>query len=326
MDDSYTDPVIDQRDALRYGFDWRALSQMVGLGAFNRLRRGSYQIGGPLLRSEDQHRLLVKAAARRFRGTGSLAVSHNSAAVLWGLPTWGVDLSRVHVTRPARSGCSSSTEVVPHRSTLTDDELTEIDGISVTTLARTVLDIARYHGFERGVVAADAALGMGLDRDELTAVVGRAAGRRSAGAANRVIDFADGRSESVGESRSRVALAVLGLPDPELQHSVFDAVGDLLARVDFWWEQFGVVGEFDGMTKYGLEGDPGEVLAREKEREDRLRELGLLIVRWTWSDLREPEKIVARILRAIARAGHPDWIPSPRSGLLIPGTARTGRR
>jgi very-short-patch-repair endonuclease len=76
--------------------------------------------------------------------------------------------------------------------------------------------------------------------------------------------------------------------------------------VDFLWRDWKVVGEFDGKLKYGRElregEDPGEAVFREKIREDRLRELGYIVVRWVWDDLRQPERLAARIRRAFQLA------------------------
>jgi hypothetical protein len=108
-------------------------------------------------------------------------------------------------------------------------------------------------------------------------------GRRRAGLA---LTIADGMSGSPGESVSRVGIHILGLPSPELQHEFVDAEGSMF--VDFWWPQLGLAGEFDGYGKYLREELRGgrtiaEVLIAEKRREDRLRRLGLTVVRWDWA-------------------------------------------
>ena len=107
----------------------------------------------------------------------------------------------------------------------------------------------------------------------------------------RVLQFLDGRAESPGESRSRVALSRWGtLPNPELQPSIFDEKGRFLARVDFLFPELGVIGEFDGEGKYRRKELRGtrtadDVVIAEKIREDALRALGWIVVRWTWPEL-----------------------------------------
>ena len=116
-------------------------------------------------------------------------------------------------------------------------------------------------------------------------------------AARRVIAFADGRSESVGESRSRVAIAAAGLPPPELQWPV--RLADGTAYTDFAWPELRTVGEFDGRVKYGRllrpGQQPGDVVHAEKLREDAVRAQDWEMVRWTWADLTTFDATAARI-------------------------------
>lgn len=102
--------------------------------------------------------------------------------------------------------------------------------------------------------------------------------------------FADGRSESAGESLSRARIHLLGFEVPDLQHRVLDASGREQARVDFWWKAVTLAGEFDGFQKYSsTQASPGEswrrVLEREKRREDAIRRTGAGVMRWLWRDL-----------------------------------------
>jgi hypothetical protein len=183
---------------------------------------------------------------------------------------------------------------------LEPDEVVCLDGVMVTSVARTVVDLARAAPFESAVVTGDAAVALGLTSSaELVEMVRRSSHRPGAARARRVIAFLDGRSESVGESRSRVALARAGLPAPLLQWEVRAADRGLVARVDFGWPEHKLVGEFDGRVKYGrlLKPDqhPGDVVFAEKLREDELRAGGLTVIRWTWRDLDAFEQVAARM-------------------------------
>ena len=137
--------------------------------------------------------------------------------------------------------------------------------------------------------------------------------------ARRVVGFLDWRSESAGESVSRVRMLedrvrMLedGLPIPDLQREIFGPDGRLLARVDFLWDEQHTIGEFDGKIKYGRLLQPGQsiekVVFEEKVREDALRDLGWQVVRWLWRDLYRPGVLRDRVLRAFARSGG-DLIP-----------------
>lgn len=128
----------------------------------------------------------------------------------------------------------------------------------------------------------------------------RAAVRRC----ERAWGFADGRSESAGESYSRALIHELDFAPPSsLQQRHVDATGREVARTDFWWASVGVAGEFDGLGKYDLPLHHGDEAARratirrEKEREVALQSVTRGVAHWTWADLRQPEWL-ARILTA----------------------------
>jgi len=86
---------------------------------------------------------------------------------------------------------------------------------------------------------------------------------------------------------------------------VHDESGRLVGRCDFGWVRFRTLGEFDGRVKYGRllrQGEEaGDAVFREKVREDDLRDLGNEVVRWVDADLRAPERLSERVLRAFAR-------------------------
>jgi hypothetical protein len=185
-----------------------------------------------------------------------------------------------------------------------------LDGIAVTSLVRTVLDLARTVPMDQAVAAGDRALTVGLsplDLDRRLVTMEHWPGVRRA---RRVVGFLDWRSESAGESVSRVRMLEDGLPIPDLQREIFGPDGRLLARVDFCWDEQHTIGEFDGKIKYGRLLQPGQsiekVVFEEKVREDALRDLGWQVVRWIWRDLHRHGVVRDRVLRAFARsAGGP---------------------
>ena len=117
------------------------------------------------------------------------------------------------------------------------------------------------------------------------------------------MQFADGRSESVGESRSRVILDRWKLAPSALQFEVRSADGGLVGRTDFAWEEQRLLGEFDGRVKYGRllrpGQEPGDAVFEEKRREDAVRDEGWGVVRWVWSDLARPDRLAARVRRRL---------------------------
>ena len=89
-------------------------------------------------------------------------VSHASAAVLHGLPTWSTAIDRVHLTRDRSGGGRRRPVVHVHGAPLRAEDLAMLDGIAVTSLVRTVLDLARTLPMDQAVAAGDRALAVGL--------------------------------------------------------------------------------------------------------------------------------------------------------------------
>lgn len=197
------------------------------------------------------------------------------------------------------------------------DEVTVVNGIRVSTAPRTVIDIARWEGFEQAVVVGDSALHRGLTtREELGEHLCRAVFQPGYHRAVAVLDFLDGRSACVGESRSRVALYQGGLPVPELHAHVFTAARDPLGQADFLFDELGVIGEFDrkGRDSNGLPQVHTTDATAGRADADQLRALGWSVVRWSWDELDDPAELCGRIRAAAAdargrrRAGY--WRPA----------------
>ncbi|QNG20289.1 type IV toxin-antitoxin system AbiEi family antitoxin domain-containing protein [Rhodococcus triatomae] len=295
--------VVRRQQALAAGYSDEEIRRRYTRGEWQRLGHGAYIEAATMsaLDAPARHLLAVDAVLPALAPDAVL--SHGTAAVVHGLPLWDAPLDRVHVTRDRPSGGRTGADVVVHASPL-HGSVTTIGGYRVTSPARTVVDLACSYGVESAVVAGDAAARtLAVGSRELSAEVTRAGGRRGVQAARRAAALVDARCESVGESRSRVFFEAYDLPVPSLQHEFRDGGGYFLARVDFYWAEYGVIGEFDGRTKYGRllrpGQEPGDAVFAEKLREDALRELGYGVVRWTWADLGAPEVLAARIRRAL---------------------------
>lgn len=294
-------------DLLARGWTDADLRRMRRSGELDVVRRGSYRAGpvdGPDT-PEARHALLVRATLPHL--APGWVVSHQSAAVLWGLPVWDVPLDRVHVSRDGTGGGRVTRGVHRHVGRLDAAEIVRLGGVRLTCPGRTVVDVAGSVPFDRAVVVTDAALAPRpgdrpplLDRPGmLLALAG--SGRVGRSAARRVVSFADGGARSPGESRSRVAMWRAGLPAPVLQYEVRGPDGRLLGFVDFGWPELRTVGEFDGRVKYGRLGRAGEdVLWEEKRREDALRATGLWVARWIWADLTDFAPTAARLAAALS--------------------------
>ncbi|WP_448061982.1 hypothetical protein [Cellulomonas hominis] len=296
------------------GIGTRELRDAVRRQELTRVRRGHY-IGAErwdALSPRERHRVRVLAADTDMAGA---VFSHESAAAVWGLPIVGRWPTAVHVSAPRTGGGRSRPGVVLHGSTADVPEEWH-SGLRVTPVARTVADLARSGPFVSAVAAADHALARGLTTTPaLQQAADALRGRPGAEVVRRLAATATPLAESVGESLSRVRMLELGLPRPVLQHLIHDHRGQI-GRVDFWWEELGLVGEFDGRLKYRIDGvdDQRAVEERvwaEKVREDRIRATGARVVRWTWRTAMSPELLLAQLTAA---GLHPTGRPVGRTG------------
>jgi hypothetical protein len=175
-----------------------------------------------------------------------------------------------------------------------------VSGVPVTTVARTVVDLARELPFPAGVVAADSALHRRrVTRAELAAVLRTCAGWPRIERARRVIEFADRRAESALESVARVAFWDCGLPAPQLQAWVGSADGEVVGRCDFLWPVHSTIAEADGAMKYA---DPRRAI-EQLRRDARLRDAGFEVVHFGWRDIEQSPEQVAAAIRAAFRRG-----------------------
>ncbi|KNX39540.1 hypothetical protein VV01_16395 [Luteipulveratus halotolerans] len=287
--------------------------QAMNDGAHVRLRRGLYVPRAAFDELTAAERLQLAAYAVDHAAQGAHTFSHHAAAALWDLPIVGTWPTLVERTTSA--GSKGRSPGARRRRREAEPAPVEHRGLLVTSPARTVIDLAREARLESALATADHALRLGLcSRSDLRAEVeALAKGARGKRKATLVVHLADPLSESVGESLSRARMFQLNVPRPALQTTFSDEDG-LIGRVDFWWEELGLIGEFDGRVKYGVDDDEsptqaGERLWREKRREDRLRGGGRRRVgRWVWADALDLERFRQVLLRLGVRdTGADSW-------------------
>lgn len=270
--------------------DDRALRRAAARGEMTRLRTGAYVSTAVwnALSKEERHRLAAAAAADM---NAAFVASHRTAAVLHGVPLLGAGDGMVHTRVTEAAGTRTEHGYRKHAVADPDLHVLTADGIAMTTVERTVVDLALTESFEAGVVAADWALRNGATKESLRAALDALSPKKGRVRATAVIAFADARAGSVGESYSRVLMERSGFPRPQLQKRFADRRG-LIGYVDFYWPEFHLIGEFDGLVKYEDESvmngrTAGEVVVDEKVREDRLRatERNPRVTRWIWPTL-----------------------------------------
>jgi hypothetical protein len=292
------------KELVEQGYSYMELARMARRAELVRIRRGAYTDPEPPLDPRVAHLQLLEATLAQ--SAHESVVSHASAALLHNLPIGTEHLDRVHLTRDRAGQGKIRRYVQVHGLTLDDGDVVEVGGFHVTSLARTVLDLGCALRPLLAVPIGDAALLAGMSTVELAAQLDRSSRRHGIAQARRTAALLDERSESPGESMSRVVFADHRIPAPVPQFRVYDHLGRLVGRTDFGWEAQRTLGEFDGKAKYGrLLLKPGQsaedALFEEKRREDRLRDLGWQVVRWVWADLFDPAALVERLHRAFAR-------------------------
>jgi hypothetical protein len=226
--------------------------------------------------------------------------SHRDAATIHGLDLLPSRRTGADVTRQAGIPGSKSSRpgIRLHTAGLPLEHRTVRLGAPVTTVPRTVVDLARTSTFREGVVVADSALrGKQTTKAELQAVIETCDRWSGITKARQVVEFSDGRSESAFESISRVVFAGAGLPPPDLQIWV-GADGRVIGRVDFLWRKYATIAEADGAVKYA---DPDRAKLQLR-RDAELREAGFEVVHFTWQELHiNPAQVVRSIRAAFAR-------------------------
>jgi hypothetical protein len=282
--------------------------------AYRRVQRGELSVvtRGVLAESEvwtaalpeERHRAAARAISELRPGAVFGGIT---AALIWQRPWAGsAPLKPIVISSNVAGGNSDRSTTVMASTVAFEVEC--VDGLMVTSLARTLVDVARRCDPAVAIPMLDHALSeprvgevgpalARLTREELALEFGRGThvGRARARAS---LGFADGLSASVGESLSRWNIAQLGFDPPVLQQRYVDRDGAMF--VDFSWGRERVIGEFDGLGKYLREEftqgqEVAEVVMSEKRREDRLRALGARVARWGWREVQNPY-LLARIL------------------------------
>jgi len=281
-----------------------------------RVRRGVYVDSSDWAEKEREARHFVRMQAICATMKSVPVFSHQSAALVWGLPVVGVPVP-VQLIAAGRVGVRSQRGIRWHNDSVRDVDLVELGGFVVTSLERTLVDLARTCPFASAIAALDAGIGewiespvagrvRGASTDRLDELVVASSGQRGIRAARASVGFADARSGSAGESVSRANMHLLGFPAPELQVPFrrYDGGTDI---VDFDWPLLGRFGEFDGRGKYLREEYTAqmpieEILLAEKDREDRIRRHRPFGVRWGWDIGRDPLKLHRHL---VAHGFHP---------------------
>ncbi|MFL6181375.1 MAG: hypothetical protein ACJ73J_03635 [Actinomycetes bacterium] len=288
-----------------WGAEKRFITKMCADGTLLRVKRGYYALNGVV--SSDHWQRLRSEHLRRVAAVtdGSTVAGFRSAALALGLPVSEIP-DEPEVIRPPAMSSLLRTRTL--RRSLTDEAVTSVNGVPVTSLARTAVDVALDLPTPEALITVDAALRLGASKTLMLQTLSSLGSVRRSRTAKQTIGWADPCSESALESRGRGELLIRGAPRPMCNVS-FRMDGTEF-RVDKWWSVIGLVGEADGAVKY-----KGALNARslwgEKRRQDWFEEVvGLPVFRYIDSEVRlTPLHFFERWRRKAERAATELWIP-----------------
>ena len=233
-------------------------------------------------------------------------LSLGSAARLWAVPLPGrvEEDWRIHLAR--RRGCSTPrrVNVVGHVLTLLPDEVVELDGVRLTSPARTWLDLASVLGLDELVVAGDAlvcehgpefpaprAALCGIA--ELRAMVARHPGIRGVRKARAAVELIRIGADSPPETRLRLTLVRAGLPEPALNEVVWGVAGAPVLWPDAAYPKWRIALQYEGAHHNG-----DDQYLRDIRRADTAALSGWLEVRLSRLDLAGDYPAAVRKVRA----------------------------
>jgi predicted transcriptional regulator of viral defense system len=278
---------LDQLRAL--GLSARAVQHRVAGGRFHRIHQGVHSlVPRELLKREGLYMAAVLAC-----GPGAV-LSHRSAAALHELRAWGY--TKIEVTVPGRSRRKHEGVKVHCSTTLTGADVTVVNNIPVTTVARTLFDMAE--------VVTDRQLERAFDQAEIAEVLDlkaindqleRNSTRPGAKAVRKVLaEHYIGKTPTWSENEEAL-LAItrpLGIPDPDTNQFIILPDGGPAIRVDFVWREQRVVLEADS-RKWHLTRQRFEI---DRRRDQRLTMAGWKVIRTTWRQMTQRPHELRRVL------------------------------
>lgn len=287
------------------GLHDKTLSRGVQRGLLLRLHHGVYLRTADWRSAKPWDQELLRIQSHYLSTDGASLYSHVTAARLHRCWIWHAD-SKIHVTIPYRSASGNfGRNVAAHHRVLPVDRTALLrtatdEPIRVCSLAQTVVDCARIMSFEGAVVLADSAFRQGVERHTVERILTESELARGAAKVARVLAAVDARSESAGETRTRLLFGEWRLEMPESQLEIPTPAG--VFRADFAWPALRLILEFDGKSKYFEFGPTAEAIYQERRRERALLEQGWQIIRIEWKDLDRPIELKHRIHAALERA------------------------
>ncbi|BBY98807.1 endonuclease domain-containing protein [Mycolicibacterium fallax] len=256
---------------------------------YQRLYRGVY------LSAEVTPTAAIRARAA-WLSTGATLVCVSAAAMhgtKWLNADWPAQISRrSHRNQPG---------LIAYSWLPLPQEVMTVDGLPVTTAARTAFDLGRLLPAERSVALLDALMNAtGITPAEVLPLLDRHPRLRGRRRLRTALALCDPGAESPPETRLRLTLCTAGLPVPQTQIELPYQPGAPI-RLDLGWPQWRVAVEYDGAQHWD---DPRQ-RAWDIERAELIEAAGWTVIRVSAAMLERPNEIVKRVRDKLRAAGCP---------------------
>lgn len=282
--------MVDLRDLRDVGISERAAQVRVGSGRLHRVHRGVYAVGHPRLTADGR-----RFAAVRAYGRGAVA-SHLTAGALWGLRRGARLEITVASARAPRDG------ITPHEtSVLGADDVAVIRAIPVTSLARTLVDLAEVLAPDRLERVLDhAGRHEAFDRRAVQDALDRLPGRRGAPRLRALLGAPSaGMTRSELEDRFLFLCRRARMPIPRLNAHLNVGL-DRLVEVDALFTRQRVIVELDG----GATHDTTRAFHADRRRDTAAAAAGFLTLRYTWERvITEQQQVAGELAAVLSRRG-----------------------
>jgi len=280
--------MITHRQLVACGLRRGAIRRRLEAGRLRQMHRGVY-LAGPVMPPLGEEMAAVLAC-----GAGAY-VGHASAAFLHGLPPHPAKPDPVTVAVVGRDLRRPDIDI-RRTTTLAEDEATEVEGIPVTTPARTILDLAAaLPSAELAALIAEAYAQGLTSAGQLRSLIARHRGRPGTAALREMLARERGPkiTDSEAERRFLTLVRAAGLPEPRAGVRMHGY------RVDFLWPGERLVVEVDGYRFHSS----GARFRSDRRRDQDLIAHGLTVMRVAWSHIvDEPYALIARLAAALAGA------------------------
>jgi hypothetical protein len=277
--------VIARRQLLGLGLGQGAIEHRLATHRLQAIHRGVYALGHPLLTREATFMAAVLAVGEGATLSFTSAAAHQDLLSLRG---------PIHITTHRK--LESTGALTIHQICLPPDEVEVVDAIPVTTVARTLFDLAAIvpsHTLRAAMRQAEhRRLG---DRVGLTELLGRYPHHRGV----RALRAVAGEGVETGVIRSELEARFLqflvdsGLPRPQTNLPIH--LGERFVEADCAWPNRRLIAELDGRRFHDTE----RAFERDRARDRALAVAGWRVVRVTWRQLHDRPEALARDLGAL---------------------------